>query len=170
MNQITKSIGDDLPSREEIQKTLPFSKWVVGVLEDAQVSAWDAFRNETIFEALTDWYMYNTNLDVFLKAEYPILVSFTGHFQNHIYIEKEHHAILTEFIKDVSERFTVKSIFYKKDGEDTFEIVIDYGIQCDLPTTKVKESDVECNHSCDCTDCQWRCLKCYSEILARLKD
>jgi hypothetical protein len=39
MNQITKSIGDDLPLREEIQKTLPFSKWVVGVLEDAQVSA-----------------------------------------------------------------------------------------------------------------------------------
>lgn len=140
MNQITKLMGDDQPSIEEIYKTLPFSKWVVGVLSDAQVTAWDAFHNDLITEALIDWYGYSNNLDQFLKEEYSILVSFIGHFQNHIFIEKEHHAILTDFIKDVSERFTVESIHYDK-SEDNFEIIIDYGIKDELPKKTVSIND-----------------------------
>ncbi len=140
MKQITQSKGDDLPSYEEIQKTLPFSKWVSEVLPDAQVTAWDAFHENVITEALVDWYGYSNNLEQFLKDEYSILVSFNGHFQNHIWIEKQHHAILTEFIKDVSKVFTVESIHYDP-TEDNFEIIIDYGIQDELPkkTVEVRE-------------------------------
>lgn len=136
MNQITELMGVDLPTREEIQKTLPFSQWVIGVLPDAEISAWDAFHNETIFEGLTDWYFYQRNLDEFLKKEYPIFISFQGHFKNSIFIEPEHHAVLTEFIKDVAELFTVQSIDYNKEGDRAFEIVIDYGIEDEMPKTK----------------------------------
>ena len=135
MNQIIQTIGDDLPSIEEIHKALPFSKWVSEVLPDAQVSIWDVYHNEIIFEAMTDWYGYRNDLEKFVKNEYPILTVFYGHFQDHIWIEKEHHAIVTEFIKDVSERFTVESINYHN-SDNNFEIIIDYGIKDELPTTK----------------------------------
>jgi len=133
MNQITKLMGDDQPSDEEIQTALPFSKWVSEVLSDAQVTIWDAYHDETITQSLIDWYGYQNNLEKFVREEYKILTVFYGHFQSHIYIEKQHHAILTEFIKDVSEGFTVESVFYNRE-EDIFEIIIDYGIQCELPT------------------------------------
>ena len=137
MKQIIQSIGDGLPSDEEIQTALPFSKWVSEVLPDAQVTIWDAYHDETITQALIDWYGYQNNLEKFVKEEYKMLVVFTGHFQSHIFIEKQYHAILTEFIKDVSEGFTVESVFYNRE-EDMFEIIIDYGIENELPKKTVE--------------------------------